>query len=62
MFTYSNGYWEVYRRFQGDFFGLGGDLRGEGYMGGYFHGETSHGGSEFQLRWRKIFEHYLKKQ
>ena len=20
MFTYSNGYWEVYRRFQGDFF------------------------------------------
>ena len=28
MFTYSNGYWEVYRRFQGDFFGLGGYLRG----------------------------------
>ena len=24
VFTYSNGYWEVYRRFQGDFFGLGG--------------------------------------
>ena len=23
VFTYSNGYWEVYRRFQGDFFGLG---------------------------------------
>ena len=23
-FTYSNGYWEVYGRFQGDFFGLGG--------------------------------------
>ena len=23
MFTYSNGYWEVYRRFQGAFFGLG---------------------------------------
>ena len=30
MFTYSNGYWEVYRRFQGDFFGLGGG----GLMGG----------------------------
>ena len=24
VFTYSNGYWEVYRRFQGDIFGLGG--------------------------------------
>ena len=31
MFTYSNGYWEVYRRFQGDFFGWGGGLRGGGY-------------------------------
>ena len=28
MFTYSNGYWEVYRRFQGDSFGLGEKLRG----------------------------------
>ena len=28
MFTYSNGYWEVYRRVQGDFFGLGGGFRG----------------------------------
>ena len=28
MFTYSNGYWKVYRRFQGDFFGLGEELRG----------------------------------
>ena len=27
MFTYY-GYWEVYRRFQGDFFGLGVGLRG----------------------------------
>ena len=30
MFTYSNGYWEVYRRFQGDFFGLGGRVEGGG--------------------------------
>ena len=29
MFTYSNGYWEVYKRFQGDFFGLGGGVEGE---------------------------------
>ena len=28
MFTYSNGHWEVYRRFQGIYFGLGGDLKG----------------------------------
>ena len=31
VFTYSNGYWEVYRRFQGDFFGLGWGW-GEGAM------------------------------
>ena len=30
MFTYSNGYWEVYRRFQGDFFCSGGKFEGEG--------------------------------
>ena len=23
VFTYNNGYWEVYRRFQGDFSGFG---------------------------------------
>ena len=28
MFTYSNGYWEVYKRFQGEFFGLGGGVEG----------------------------------
>ena len=27
-FTYSNGYWEVYRCFQGDFFGLEERVRG----------------------------------
>ena len=26
MFIYSNGYWEVYRRFQGGNFGLGGGI------------------------------------
>ena len=44
MFTYSNGYWKVYRRFSGGFFGLGVGLRGGGYVGGssleeYFMGE-----------------------
>jgi len=32
MFTYSNGYWEVHRRFQGEFFGLGGRGGGEAAM------------------------------
>jgi len=40
-------YWEVYRRFQGDFFGLGRELRGMGYVGEYFHGGNFHGGREF---------------
>ena len=52
MFTYSNDYWEVYRRFQGNFFDLGGRVKGGGYVGGYFHGETSHGEREFQLKVR----------
>ena len=38
VFTNSNGYWDVYRRLEGDIFGLGGELGGGGYMGGYFHG------------------------
>ena len=34
MFTYSNnGYWEVYRRSQGEFFGLGGRVEGGGTWG-----------------------------
>ena len=28
MFTYSNGYWEVYGRLQGDVFDLGGRVEG----------------------------------
>ena len=32
VFTYSNGYWEVYRRFQGDFILFGGWGWGEGAM------------------------------
>ena len=32
MFTYNNGYWEVYSRFQGIFFGFGGGVEGRGAM------------------------------
>ena len=30
VFTYTNDYWEVYRRFQGDFFGFGEESWGGG--------------------------------
>ena len=36
VFTYNNGYWEVYRRFQGDFFGFGGRVEGRGLYGRIF--------------------------
>ena len=42
------GYWEVYRRYRGDFFGLGVGFRGGGYMGGSFLGGIFHGGREIQ--------------
>ena len=41
MFTCSNGYWEVYRHFQGDFFGLGvGDIREDLSLEEYVMGEV----------------------
>ena len=33
VFTYNNGYWEVYSRFQGIFFGFGGGVEGRGLCG-----------------------------
>ena len=47
MLTYSNGYWEVYRRFQEDFFGLGEGLRRGGYAGGTFLREFVMGEENF---------------
>ena len=35
VFTYNNGYWEVYSRFQG-FFGFGGGVEGRGLCGWIF--------------------------
>ena len=52
VFTHSNGYWELYRRFQG-FFGVG--LMGGGYVGGSFLGGLCHGGIEIQWKGRGIF-------
>ena len=48
VFTYNNGYWQVYTRFQGIFFVLGMRLRGEGYVGGSFLGEIFHEETEIQ--------------
>ena len=42
VFAYSNGYWEVYRRFQMIFW-----LREGVYIGGAFYGGICHGGRKF---------------
>ena len=47
--------------FRGIVFGLGGRVEG-GYVGGYFHGETSHGGREFQWRGAGFSSIIWKKQ
>ena len=44
--TYSNGYLEVYRRFQGDLL-VGGVVEKRGYVGGTFLGGICHGGRKF---------------
>ena len=49
VFTYNNGYWEVYSVFRGFFFlVLEVGLRGGSYVGGSFLGEICHGGTEIQ--------------
>ena len=48
VFTYNNGYWEVYSRFQGIFFWFWVGLRGGGYVGRAFLGEICHGGRKIQ--------------
>ena len=54
VFTYSNGYWEVYRRFQGDFLVWGG-VEGGGYVGGSLLEGICHGGREIQWKRAGIF-------
>ena len=62
VFTYNNGYWEVYRRFQGDFFGFGGRVEGGGYVGGSFLGEICHGGKNSMKRAQDESGHVRKKR
>ena len=61
MLTYSNGYWEVYRRFQEDFFGLGEGLRRGGYTGGTFLREFVMGEENFH-EGRAGFTSIIKKK
>ena len=48
VFTYNNGYWEVYSVFRGFFWVLRVGLRGQGYVGGSLLGEICPGGTEIQ--------------
>ena len=61
MLTYSNGYWEVYRRFQEDFFGLGEGLRRGRYAGGTFLREFVMGEENFH-EGRAGFTSIIKKK
>ena len=60
MFTYCNGYWKVYRRFQEDFL-FGGELRGGVYVGGPFHVGFSHGGKRLSMKGVQDFLVLFKK-
>ena len=48
MFTYGKWLLGSVQTFSGGFLCLGGDFREGVFVGGYFHGETCHGGREFQ--------------
>ena len=65
VFPYSNGYWEVYRRFQVDFFGLGGELRGGGVTWEGFSMEELFMGEENLMKGTRdflaLFEKTMKK-
>ena len=50
VFTYNNGYWEMYSRFQGIFLVLGVGLRGGGYVGGSFLGENMSWGNRNSMK------------
>ena len=58
LFTYSIGYWKIYRRFQRELFlaveGGGVWLGKKGYVGESFLGEIFHAGREFPMK-RKFF-------
>ena len=63
MFTYSNGYWEVYGRFQGDFFGLGGRVEvGGGVRGRIFPWKNFSWGKRLSMKGAQDFLALFKKK
>ena len=62
MFTYSNGYSEVYRRFQGDFFGLEGELRGGGLRGRIFPWRNFSWGKRISMKGAQGFTALFEKK
>ena len=63
FFTYSKGYYEVYRRFHGDFFALGWKWVGRrGYVGGSFHGEILSRGKRVPMKGAQDFLALFKKK
>ena len=63
MFTYSNGYWEVYRCFQGDFFGWGGgELKGRGLHGRIFQYRNVLLGKRLSMKGAQDFLALFKKK
>ena len=61
MLTYSIAYWEVYRRFQGRFFLVGGGGVG-GYMGGSLYEGRFHGRWNIAMKGAPDFPALLKKE
>ena len=62
VFTYSNGYWEVYRRFQGDFFCWGGGgVEGNGLRGGNFPWRYLSWGKRISMKGAQDFLAFFKK-
>ena len=61
LFTYSIGYWEAYRRFQGDFYGGGGEV-GEWVTWEDVDGGSSHGGRDISMKGVPDFPALFKKR
>jgi hypothetical protein len=62
LFTYSIGYWEVYRRFQEEFFLVGGWGWSRGYGRGSFHGGYFIGGKDISMKGVPDFPALFKKR
>ena len=60
MFTCSNGYWEVYRRFQGDF-SVGGGVGGEWVMRGELSMEKFFIGKQISMKGVQDFLAFFEK-